>query len=308
MTEIDIPTHWDLMYPTLAAIQQSGGSASISELETKVPQLAHLSEEQLSVSLDDSKNAGTSKVFYRMGWARTNLKKINAAENRERGVWSITSEGEKYLDFSPKEGAKYLREAVSQAYAEERKSRNNILIIIITETHEYKIFDNISDARQYFSETGIQAIVNQGENETVEFKSTLRVDLKTKCKDKKIEAAVIKTLAGFLNTEGGTLLIGIGDDGSSIGIQPDNFKSEDDMSLHLVNLVKREMKARTMTNIHTFFEDYLGNRIMRVECDRSNEPVYVKEGNEERFYVRMGASTDHLPPSQIPDYIKTRFE
>ena len=241
------------------------------------------------------------------------MKKINAAENIERGVWSITSEGANYINLSPEEGAKSLRKAVSEAYAEERRAnaeerraKNNILII--TGTYEYKFFDNISDARQYFSETSIQAIVKQGESETVEFKSTLRVDLETKNKDKKIESAVIKTLAGLLNTEGGTLLIGIGDDGSSIGIQLDNFKSEDKMSLHLVNLVKSRIAAHAMTNIHMHFEDYLGNRIMRVECDPSNEPVYVKEGNEERFYVRMGASTDHLPPSQIPDYTRERFD
>ena len=66
MTEIDIPTHWDLMHPTLTAIQQLGGSASKSELEERVPQVANLSEEQLSVLFpNDSKNAGTSKIFYR---------------------------------------------------------------------------------------------------------------------------------------------------------------------------------------------------------------------------------------------------
>ena len=125
MTQTDIPTHWDLMYPTLTAIQQLGGSATKSELEEEVPQVADLSEEQLSVLFpDDSKNAGTSKVFYRMGWARTNLKKINAAENSTRGVWSITSEGTDYLKFSHEEGARSLRKAVSKAQAEERKSKN----------------------------------------------------------------------------------------------------------------------------------------------------------------------------------------
>lgn len=189
-------------------------------------------------------------------------------------------------------------------------------VLIAAGRYGYKFFTNISEFKHYISEeilpsnsyTSLQEIIEEGENEIVEFKSTLRTNLHTGEHDKKIENTVLKTLAGFLNTEGGTLLIGIADDGSSIGIQPDSFSSEDKMNLHLVNLVKSRIVAHAMTKIHINFEDYNGNRIMKVECDPSHTPIYVKEGNEERFYVRMGASTDHLPPSQIPDYIKTRFE
>ena len=189
-------------------------------------------------------------------------------------------------------------------------------VLIVAGSYGYRFFTNISDFKQYVneeillfnSETGLQEIIARGESETVEFKSTLRTNLRTGNTDKKIENAVLKTIAGFLNTGGGTLLIGITDDGSSIGIKSDSFSSEDKMNLHLVNLVKNRIVAHAMTKIHINFEDYHGNRIMKVECDPSRTPVYVKEGNEERFYVRMGASTDHLPPSQIPDYIKTRFE
>lgn len=189
-------------------------------------------------------------------------------------------------------------------------------VLIVAGSYGYRFFTNTSDFKQYISEeillsnpeTDLDALVARGESGTVEFKSTLRTNLHTGSSDKKIENAVLKTIAGFLNTEGGTLLIGIADDGSSIGIQPDSFLSEDKMNLHLVNLVKSRIAAHAMTKIHIHFEDYHGNRIMKVECDPSRTPVYVNEDSEERFYVRMGASTDHLPPSQIPDYIKTRFE
>ena len=189
-------------------------------------------------------------------------------------------------------------------------------VLIVAGSYGYRFFTNTSDFKKYISEeillynseTDLQELVARGESGTVEFKSTLRTNLHTGNSDKKMESEVLKTLAGFLNTEGGTLLIGIADDGSSFGIQSDSFSSEDKMNLHLVNLVKSRMVAHAMTKIHINFEGYHGNRIMKVECDPSHTPVYVKEGNEERFYVRMGASTDYLPPSQIPDYIKTRFE
>lgn len=126
MTEVDIPTNQDLMHPTLDAIQQLGGSATKSELEEKVPQVADLSDEQLSVLFpDDSKNAGTPKVLYRMGWALTNLKKINAAENSSRGVWAITPDGTNYLNMPHEEGNNSIRKAVREVYAEEQRGKND---------------------------------------------------------------------------------------------------------------------------------------------------------------------------------------
>ena len=55
----------------------------------------------------------------------------------------------------------------------------------------------------------------------VEFKSTARWNLKEECKDKRMEDAVVKTVAGFLNTDGGTLLIGVDDDRQVIGLTHD---------------------------------------------------------------------------------------
>lgn len=129
MTEISIPTTWDLMYPTLVAIQQLGGSATKSELEEEVPQVANLSDEQLFVLFPDgSHHAGTSKILFRMGWARTNLKKIKAAENSRRGVWSITPKGANYLDLTPEAGDESLRKAVREAFAEERRVKKELII------------------------------------------------------------------------------------------------------------------------------------------------------------------------------------
>lgn len=84
----------------------------------------------------------------------------------------------------------------------------------------------------------INQIVDDGESSEVEFKSTLRVNLHTGNKDRRMEMAILKTIAGFLNTNGGILIIGIADNGTPVGIDNDGFENEDKMSLHLVNLVK----------------------------------------------------------------------
>lgn len=179
----------------------------------------------------------------------------------------------------------------------------------------YRFFTTPDGFKRYINDeilmapngNNIQATIEAGEGGTVEFKSTLRINLYTKDKDKKMEDSVIKSLAGFLNRDGGTLLIGVADDGSPLGIETDNFESEDRMSLHLTNLVKSRMGYTAMTRIHIEYGTYQDHRIMKVVCEPSPFPVYVKDGPAERFYVRMGPSTDELPTSKVQEYIKHRF-
>lgn len=157
------------------------------------------------------------------------------------------------------------------------------------------------------SEFELESVLLNGESEAVEFKSTLRTNLHTGNKDPRMELSVLKTLAGFLNTNGGMLVIGVADDGSPIGIQPDNFANEDKMSLHLINIVKSRMGVQAITSVHAHFDDHDDHRVMVVKCRKSPMPVFVKDGDTERFYIRTGPSTTELSASQTQEYIKQRF-
>ena len=70
-------------------------------------------------------------------------------------------------------------------------------------------------------EAEILSLICKGESETLEFKSSLRWDMKNSKKDIKLEEVIIKTIAAFNNSEGGILLIGVGDDGSILGLDSD---------------------------------------------------------------------------------------
>jgi len=153
----------------------------------------------------------------------------------------------------------------------------------------------------------IDQIIQNGESNEVEFKSTLRLNLHTGNNDSKIEHSVLKTIAGFLNTHGGILTIGVADDGEVVGIVGDGFENEDKMSLHLVNLVKDRMGPTTMPFIHIRFEEYKDNRVMVIECTKVKSPVFLKDGNIERFFIRTGPSTTELSASQTQEYIKQKF-
>lgn len=154
----------------------------------------------------------------------------------------------------------------------------------------------------------LSKILMTGESETQEFKATLRTNLHTGMKDPRMELAILKTLAGFLNTMGGTLFIGVADDGTPIGLEADGFESEDKMGLHLVNIVKTRMGIPAMTSIHIHFNDENCCRVLVVRCQDSKVPVFVKDDGMERFYIRTGSSTTELTPSQTQEYIRQRFQ
>ena len=154
----------------------------------------------------------------------------------------------------------------------------------------------------------VYELVTGGESDDVEFKSTLRVNLHTKKVDKDMEHASLKTIAAFLNTEGGTLLIGVSDDREPLGLAADNFPNEDRMGLHLTNIVNAHLGRQAMTSIRLRFEDYIGKRVLVVDCGRSPTPVYLKDGNREIFYVRTGPATSEMSVSESVEYVNQRFE
>jgi restriction system protein len=88
---VNVPTFDELMWPTLVALREMGGSASNDELLSKVVTVANLSDEVMSVIHTDGRQP---RVQYNLAWAKTYLKKSGALENSTRGVWSLTELGE----------------------------------------------------------------------------------------------------------------------------------------------------------------------------------------------------------------------
>ncbi len=192
-------------------------------------------------------------------------------------------------------------------YREFLEKRRELMAQVIAEGYATLIASEIEqDAGA--GDFDLSQVVINGESEAVELKSTMRTNLHTGTKDPRMELAVLKTLAGFLNTNGGTLIVGVSDDGSPIGIETDGFPNEDKMGLHLVNIVKSRMGIQAMTSLHAHFDDHDDCRVMVVKCRRAPSPVFVKDGESERFYIRTGPSTTELSASQTQDYVKRKFK
>ncbi|MEB3440585.1 response regulator [Pseudomonas sp. A2] len=152
-----------------------------------------------------------------------------------------------------------------------------------------------------------------GETDTVEFKSTLRVNLHTGQKDREMEKSVLKTVAGFLNASGGSLFVGISDDGTLLGIDNDSFPNADKFQLHFWNIFREAIGAEYSDFIKTDIIESHGKLIFHVRSLQSNRPVFLKWKSagqskvEEHFYVRVGPQTDLLGIRQALTYIEDHF-
>ena len=129
-----------------------------------------------------------------------------------------------------------------------------------------------------------EELIKQGESKTLEFKSTLRWNLKEDRKDdKQITHASLKTIAAFLNTEGGDLLLGVADDGAVVGIERDRLDNDDKFMLHLAQVVRNGLGARAGTCIDPKVQIVEGKGVWRGELpEESRARVLGMEGSRDR--------------------------
>jgi len=170
-----------------------------------------------------------------------------------------------------------------------------------------KLGKRVANYLKSFQQTSTLELIEAGENQFVEFKSTLRWNIKANKKDKNITHAILKTIAAFLNSEGGILLIGVDDDGQVLGLDADRFENQDKLLLFLTNTIKSQIGTLHLDNIHFHVEKINGNDLLRIDIHAGNSPSYLSNEHHEHFYIRTGPSTTDLKVSKIYNYIKKRF-
>ncbi len=156
------------------------------------------------------------------------------------------------------------------------------------------------------SEEEIRALIAQGEGTQLEFKSTMRFNLKSNRTGKEIEIAWLKGVVAFLNADGGVLLIGVADDGTIVGLEHDDFASEDKCLLHFNNLVNQHIGQEFAQYLSPEIATVEGKQILVVDCEPAGDPAFLKNKQEEAFYVRTGPRNAKLPVSKVLKYLQTR--
>ena len=158
----------------------------------------------------------------------------------------------------------------------------------------------------------IEDLIARGESLGVEYKSSLRWDYRDNQVSKALTKVVAKTLAAFMNSQGGTLLIGVADDGEVLGLDKDfdslgSKGNRDGFELTFRNAIGSYLGEDKNPCIELTFSEVDGKTVAVAACEPHNSPVFVEDGDRSEFYVRAGNTSRPLDVKEASEYIKSHW-
>jgi ATP-dependent Lon protease len=158
------------------------------------------------------------------------------------------------------------------------------------------------------TDTSISELIARGESASVEFKQTARVNVMTKQRDQVIELMAIKSVAAFMNSRGGTLLMGVTDAGEVRGIETDlktlgSKQNRDGFELWLTGLLDNRLGPTATSNVSITFAEFPEGTVCRIDVRPGKKPTFVRGGKGEAdLYVRLNNSTRLLNTADALEY------
>ena len=152
----------------------------------------------------------------------------------------------------------------------------------------------------------ITDLIKLGESYVLEFKSTLQWDTRKGEQNKVLRQSSLKTINAFMNSHGGTLVIGVEDDGNIYGLDRDFAlanNSKDGFEQLLVSLIVDSMGPTTAPNFRIRFEGVANKSVCVVDVERSLEPVFMKSDKAKAFYIRVGNTSRALDHEEMLKYV-----
>ncbi len=157
----------------------------------------------------------------------------------------------------------------------------------------------------------VKELILSGENEKLEMKSTLRFDIRENTLNKKLEYVIAKTISAFLNADGGTLIIGVDDDGNILGLEKDfqtlQKQDIDGFELHFRQVIKKYLGDNFEKYIEITFPKVDEKEICIVKILKSGKPVFVKHDGNEQFFVRNGNASIPKSRQEQSEYEKLHW-
>lgn len=158
--------------------------------------------------------------------------------------------------------------------------------------------------------TPMETLLATGEGEHLEFKACARWDRQLGRVNRALEEAVARAIAGFLNHEGGTLLIGVSDTGTIAGVHADlqtlKRRDRDGFEQFLMGLVQSKLGGHVCAQVHVEFVAAGGLDVCRITVEPSATPVYYQDGSVARYYLRTGNGTRELDVREALVYVGRR--
>ena len=184
-------------------------------------------------------------------------------------------------------------------------------------SHINAFLDGITVTEESFVPAVIEDLIKEGESDELEFKATLRWDIKEGRVSKKLEQVIVKTVAAFANAQGGSLLIGVDDGGQAVGLSRDyeslGEANRNPFELHLRNVLNQQLGAAFVASkIQIQFHAVDDVDVCQVDITTAKEPMIVtvkdKNGQSvEKFYARSGNSSQEIPMREMSSYVKEHF-
>ncbi|OGN33427.1 MAG: hypothetical protein A3I39_02725 [Candidatus Yanofskybacteria bacterium RIFCSPLOWO2_02_FULL_47_9b] len=166
--------------------------------------------------------------------------------------------------------------------------------------------------RSFREDRDIKEIIRSGEDERLEFKTSLRWDVRRNEISKELERSAMKTVAAFLNSDGGNLVIGVDDEQRAVGLAADinslNKKSHDGFENHFNNLFISMLGPEFRQYVRLSFHTLDDKSVSLVQVDRAHRPAYLKTEKGEDFFIRTGNATTALKVSQVASYISAQWQ
>ncbi len=225
---------------------------------------------------------------------------------------------EKQAKANPKESFKIVFEEAFLGKVLNRKDRNEEMLKLVLDNPEFASL--IQDQMLPWVYEGLKKrktvpeLIEAGESETVEFKSSARWNYKAEKPTKDIEDAVVKTVAAFLNSEGGTLLIGVDDEGKVLGLEPDlkQVKGSDFDAYEnwlMGSLLQTALGKPAASLVNVSFAEVNSGTVCRLDVQPSPSPVWADMSKSEGvFWARLGNSTHELKGDEMYTYIKQQWK
>jgi type I restriction enzyme R subunit len=219
---------------------------------------------------------------------------------------------------NPKDSFKIVFEEAFLGKVLNRKDRNEEMLKMVLDSPDFAQL--IKDQMLPWVYEGLKQrktvpqLIEEGENEMVEFKSSARWSHKAAQPSKDIEDAVVKTVAAFVNSEGGTLLIGLDDDGAVLGLEPDLGQVKGgDLDAYenwlMGSLLQNALGKAAASLVNVSFAEMNGGTICRLDVQPSPSPVFAKMSKAtDVFWARLGNTTQELTGNDLLRYIQQRWK
>ncbi len=183
--------------------------------------------------------------------------------------------------------------------------------LLIAENIEGLAQKAIDDHRQAAPPKSVETLLAEGESQFVEYKSSLMWDYRQQRINKKLYTPVMKSLAAFMNSRGGHLLIGVDDEGNILGVEADlqgMKKPNLDGWENVFNLAFNSMIGVAYRRlIELEFYEKEARTVCHIFVRPADRPIFLKENNTEKFYIRAGNASQPLRFSEAATYIQARF-